>query len=317
MTATQQTRITDRPLSVPRSRTVPSTLEEHTSPRGRGSRRLIAATAAALALAGCAETPEYAGDARRHVVLEGADNFRDLGGYRTVDGRAIRWRMLYRSDDLAELTPDDLATLGTLGIRVVCNLRSGDEGVADRLPEQNPPLLLDLPIGTGELAPSRVRGRILSGDVDGDQLERLLTAEYRAFVTHFSRQYAAMFARLAAPDQLPTLVHCTRGKDRTGFAAAIVLLALGVPHETVIEDYMLTNLFTASDIRWTVALAFVGSLFRVTPGELRPLLEARPEYLEAAFAAATERYGSIEGYLRDGLGVTDELRDRLRTALLE
>jgi protein-tyrosine phosphatase len=277
----------------------------------------MAVFAAVLVLAGCAETPEYDGDARRRVVLEGADNFRDLGGYRTADGRSVRWRMLYRSDDLAELTPDDLTTLGKLGIRVVCNLRTGDEGVADRLPQENPPLLLDLPIGTGELAPSRIRRLILGGDVDSDQLGRLLTAEYRAFVTHFSQQYAAMFARLAAPDQLPTLVHCTRGKDRTGFAAAIVLLALGVPHETVVEDYLLTNVFTASDIRWTVALAFVGSLFRVTPGEILPLLEARPEYLEAAFAAATERHGSLEAYLRDGLGVTDELRGRLQTALLE
>jgi protein-tyrosine phosphatase len=275
---------------------------------------VLAGTAAA-----CAPGPPELDDARRHVVLDGAINFRDLGGYRTGDGRTVRWGQVYRSDDLAGLSAADLATLRRLDVKVICNLQTDIEhaAAAERPPGSMWPEVLYLPVGTGRLTPADIRARILGGTVEGDELAVLLTDEYRAFVTDFSPTFGAMLGRLADPHQLPTVVHCTQGKDRTGFAAAIVLLTLGVPRATVLEDYLLTNDFRAWDTRWTLALAFVGSRFRVTPAELRPLLEARREYLLAALATIDERYGSFEVYLRDGLGVAPTVREELRRTLLD
>jgi protein-tyrosine phosphatase len=107
------------------------------------------------------------------------------------------------------------------------------------------------------------------------------------------------------------------GKDRTGLAVAFVLRTLGVPKETIIEDYLLSNQFLQNKIYWYSFLGSMGSLFRVPPSEIRPLLEVRREYLEAAFAAIDERYGSFEAYLHKGIGLDDDTIERLRIALLE
>ena len=116
---------------------------------------------------------------------------------------------------------------------------------------------------------------------------------------------------------MPAVFHCTEGKDRTGFAAAVVLLAVGVPFETVLQDYLLTNQRTARARRWNALRVFVGTLFRVKPHQMKDLLEARPEYLEAAVSAMKHSFGSVEGYLREGLGVDEESRKSLRAVLLE
>jgi len=128
---------------------------------------------------------------------------------------------------------------------------------------------------------------------------------------------AANLRDLGDPANLPTLFHCTAGKDRTGFAAALVLLALDVPREAAMRDYLLTNDFTRAKMQrllWTIRFA---TLFRADPEDLRPLFEARESYLSTAFAAIDETVGGIDAYLRDALGVDDALRARLRANLLE
>jgi protein-tyrosine phosphatase len=158
-----------------------------------------------------------------------------------------------------------------------------------------------------------IRERALGGVDFG----AMLIEGNRAFATRFNPQYAAMFDRIAIPANLPTLVHCTGGKDRTGFAAAIVLRALGVPEETVFEDYLLTNVYTANEIERNLMLLRVYLFFRTKPEAIRPLLGVRRDYLEAAFDTIDERYGSLEAYLREGLGVSDEELAQMRAQLLE
>jgi len=187
----------------------------------------------------------------------------------------------------------------------------------DRLPQDNPPQVLYLPVGFNPMDPALLRRIILRGSIEDGAFSGLLKAANRAYVTDFRAEFGSFMSILADPNRLPAVFHCTEGKDRTGFAAAIVLLSVGVPIETVLRDYLFTNQRTLKSRRWKALRVFVATLFRVTPNQMDPLLEARREYLEAAFDTMKNQYGSIDGYLREGLGVNDERRAALRAALVE
>jgi protein-tyrosine phosphatase len=256
---------------------------------------------------------------RRHVPLEGAHNFRDVGGYQTEDGRRVRWGLFYRSDDLSALTDADLAQLHGLGLKLVCDFRSPEEKAEepDRLPAERTPELVELPIFDESFSPVAFREKITSGTLGDTDLRRMLVEGNRMFATRYAPQYAAMFERLTQPDQLPALVHCTAGKDRTGFAAAVLLRTLGVPLETVYEDFLLTNHYTAREIERTLWIIRLVSMFRTDPEQVRPVLGVERAYLEAAFGAVDERYGSFDAYRRDALGLDDAETAAFRGLALE
>jgi len=257
--------------------------------------------------------------ARRHVVLDGAFNFRDLGGYATEDGRSVRWGRIFRSDQLADLSDGDLEVLSELGIRLVCDFRSPDERAEqpDRLPANDPPAVAELGIYDDSFDPNAIREAIVSGELDDVDFGQLLVDGNRTFVVRFSPQFASMFERLAQPENLPALVHCTAGKDRAGFASAIILRALGVPEETVFEDFLLTNHYTADRIERRLLMIRAASLFRADPEKVRPLLGVERAYLRAAFDEIEARYGCFNRYLREALGVGDRELASLRANLLE
>jgi protein-tyrosine phosphatase len=256
-------------------------------------------------------------EAHRRLPLDGAHNFRDLGGYRASDGRSLRWGVLYRSDALSDLSDDDLVYLNRLDLRRVVDFRSPQERERerDRLPPGAEVTLA--PIVGDALDPRELEALLLSGDASGEEVADLLVAANRAFVTDFADVYSDFLRGLAEADGLPVLFHCTAGKDRAGFAAAVTLLALGVPRKTVMRDYLLTNGYSEDHTRSVLRLIRLASLFRTEPDDVRPLFEARPEYLEAAFATIDAKYGSDDAYLREGLGIDDALRARLRRNLLE
>ncbi|MBY0401730.1 tyrosine-protein phosphatase, partial [Myxococcota bacterium] len=133
--------------------------------------------------------PDYV--RQRHVLLEGAPNFRDLGGYATSDGRKVRWGQFYRSDDLGSLTDADVKKLGELGLKLVCDFRSPAEKEAepDRLPAENPPAVADLAIGAESFMVKDLRERIGSGDLEGLDLRGMMIEGNRQFATTYSPQY--------------------------------------------------------------------------------------------------------------------------------
>lgn len=256
---------------------------------------------------------------RRHVALEGARNFRDLGGYATEDGRRVRWGLFYRADSLGELTDADLARIHALGIQLVCDFRSAEEKAEepDRLPAADPPELVELPILDDSFSPSAFREKITSGELGDLDLRQMLIEGNRLFATRYAPVYAAMFERLTQRESLPAVVHCTAGKDRTGFAAAVVLRTLGVPEETVYEDFLLTNHYTADEIERTLWIIRFASLFRTDPEQVRPVLGVERAYLEAAFEAIQEGYGSFDAYRREALGLDDAETAAFRQLALE
>jgi protein-tyrosine phosphatase len=248
---------------------------------------------------------------QRRAPLVGATNFRDLGGYETADGRTVKWRQLYRSNSLAALTDEDLEHVAGLNIRLICDLRRDEESIEapTRLPATNAPTILQLPIGP-QRKDSKLYEYLWSGDATEAQMRDVMQGIYREFAIKFAPQYAEFMRRVARADQLPLLFHCAAGKDRTGFAAALILETLGVPRETILEDYALTNDYLHRSISDKFPNLKSPELFHT-------MMAANPDYLLASFEAVDEAFGSFDGYLTDGLGVTAQTREDLRTLLLD
>jgi protein-tyrosine phosphatase len=236
---------------------------------------------------------------------------------------------LYRSNDLSGLTGADLEYLAKVGIKLVCDFRSERERIEapDREflpagspqlgPEYDPPRWLNLAVEQIGLDPEVVREQIRTGGMSALATRRLMRRAYRSFVTEYADQWAQLFRRISSADNLPTVVHCTAGKDRTGFASALILLSLGVPEKTVFEDYLLTNRYRADFHNWVLRWISLYSLFRTDPDDLVPLLEARREYLQESLDAIREKYGTVDEYLSTALDVTPSMREQIRANLLE
>ena len=259
----------------------------------------------------------------RHVPLAGQPNFRDLGGYAAGDGRRIRWGAVYRSGELSQLSDADVGKLGQLGIRTVVDLRSPEEVSArgeGRLPSGAQ--LLPLPITSSDMF-AKLIPMFLKGDFSQvppdllDQVNRMLVSE-------FTEQYAGLLRALSEPANRPLVFHCTQGKDRAGFGAAMVLSALGVPWETVLEDYLLSNHFRKEEndkmlgmIRGFAANHGGPEGEEVAFSRVEGLLYVKEQSLQAAHAEIIERHGSVEVFLTEGLGCSVEGLAQLRDELLE
>jgi protein-tyrosine phosphatase len=302
-----------------------------TTARASRRARAVLACLAVIAAQGCdrgappeiraipSALPESSRDASRLLPLDGAHNARDLGGYAAADGRRVRWGVAYRSDALGSLSDEDVSYLARLGVREVVDFRSDAERERepDRLPPSPAPRVVLRPIFGEALDPAVLRERLLSGQARAAEMSEMLVAGNRAFVNDFATVYGGFLRDLADDGNVPVLFHCTAGKDRAGFAAAALLLALGVPRDTVMKDYLLTNGFSQAATDHMLTVLRVASFFRTNPDDARPLFEARREYLQAAFDAIDSRYGSDAAYLRDGLGLDDATQSRLRANLLE
>lgn len=258
----------------------------------------------------------------RQVTLEGQPNFRDIGGYRTADGRSVKWGLLYRSGALDHLTDADLETVRARRIVKIIDLRANSEvdKARDRIPAGARSLRLPVWPKTNLKALSKA---LNGSDVSGITETALCDAN-RDFIRHFAGAYADLLKQIADPANRPALWHCTLGKDRAGLGTAIVLLVLGVAEEVIMEDYLLSNAYRAremqrelSDFKKRQPAGRDELVARRDARVFQALLEARREYLQAAFDEMVREYGSIEAYLHDGLGVTQEQRKKLQDQLLE
>ncbi|GAB3079772.1 tyrosine-protein phosphatase [Micromonospora schwarzwaldensis] len=261
----------------------------------------------------------------RDWELVGAPNARDLGGLPTTDGRRVRAGRLVRTAALGRLTDEDLPVLGKLGVACVVDLRAAQEqevAPPDRL--VGAPRMVHLPVYDAAHPVFTYVSAVLQGhDLDAyaelarEGMPGAMTAIYRWFVTgEPARAGFGAAVRLAAEAaNLPLLFHCSAGKDRTGWLSVVLLTALGVPEPAIRADYLRHNELTES-LREVLLSAMTRRRPELDPAVARPLLEVRPEYLDAAYDEVRRVHGSFEAYLRDGLGVTDEVRAELRAGLL-
>src|SRR3954447_14439180 len=173
----------------------------------------------------------------RHLGLQGASNFRDLGGYASSDGRHVRWRQLFRSNHLGQLTESDIATVRKLGVRTAFDFRGRDERMTGLCAVD------EITVHSVPIEPSVVpalRARVVAGRLTADDALDLMRESYRNYVRSHTPRFRVLFDHLLQ-DQAPLVIHCTAGKDRTGLACALMLHALDVPNDVILEDYLFTN----------------------------------------------------------------------------
>jgi len=244
-------------------------------------------------------------DFSRSLALVGASNFRDLGGYAGADGRVVRWRRIFRSDHLAALTRQDLRVLTDLGLGRAVDFRGQAESaaLAYKLPDvRYHPLPIE-PTVVQRAKEMALAGRQMTVPV----AVQLMQDTYRAFVSDNAQQFAGLFEQLLT-DDTPLVFHCTAGKDRTGFAAALILLALGVPRAVVMQDYLLTNGLYRRPAGLTSS----------APDEvLNVIWRVQEDFLEAALQAVDRDHGGVQTYLAQRLRVDDAARRRLAELYLQ
>ena len=249
--------------------------------------------------------------AERRVVLEGATNFRDLGGYATADGRHTRWGRVFRSDAFHALTDDDVGRLADLGMRVVYDLRSERE--RDLQPnvftDDDAVRSVQLPLGSG----ADEHGGLPPVEV----LEAgagFIVELYRGMLDHSAPTFGALLSGLAEPDALPAVFHCMWGKDRTGVAAALLLSTLGVAQEDVVVDYGLTERFRrAPDVEATLARLHAAGV----PPEAAIGVAATPAWvIDTVLTDLRAAHGDIDAYLTGPAGMDVDTLAELRRLLL-
>jgi protein-tyrosine phosphatase len=250
-------------------------------------------------------------------------NFRDVGGHLAIDGRHVRTGLLYRSVDLSGVEGPALRWLASLGLRTVFDLRTAPERA--RRPSHPPAgahlVALDVLADSDQADPAAFYDLMrdpprASAELADGASERFFTATYRDFVQLPSARgaFAELYRALTQEDVRPALVHCTTGKDRTGWAVAALLTFLDVPGDAVMEEYLRSN----AEIR--AAYGSVIDDFVSRGGDRRviePLVSARPVYLESAFDEVERTYGDLDAYFRVGRGLEVETLDALAATFLE
>ncbi|MFT3821279.1 MAG: tyrosine-protein phosphatase [Rubrivivax sp.] len=244
-------------------------------------------------------------DPERRLPLDGATNFRDLGGYRGHDQRPLRWRRLFRSDHLGNLSDADRRALAQLGVKRAFDFRGVQERAAATY---DLPGLQQHSLAIEPSVAQRMTDLVQAGVVlDAAHMTELMHELYERLVDDNAARYAEWFEHLLADDS-PLVFHCTAGKDRTGVAAALLLAALGVPRPVIEHDFLLTN----QHYRRPVITSAV-----IPEDALAVLWGVRPSFLHTALETIEKRLGGLEGYLGKQMKLTPAARARLAASYLE
>lgn len=234
---------------------------------------------------------------QRLLPLQGGQNFRDLGGYRTGDGRMVRWGLLFRSGAMQHLTAKDFEYLHKLGIRTVCDLRDNNERSKAKTPwpDANMPNVI-----AGDYTLEDRGIGIPSSTVEwtAERARSIMLEQYKDMLPRFRQEYRRIFSELLAGNA-PLAFNCSAGKDRTGVASALILTALGVPRETVMQDYLLSNRYLD---RKRLMQAADGEI-KLPPDALEVFVTVDRDFLEATFRVMDAHQGGVNGYLRDEMGL--------------
>jgi protein-tyrosine phosphatase len=243
--------------------------------------------------------PALFGTPQRVITLDGASNFRDIGGYPAATGRTVAWRRIYRADSLDQLSEADLEVLTQLDLRTVHDLRhhAERERLPDRLPEGASLRAIDL-----DYNPTSVFPGLAEGEIEATAIHSGYVGLYRQFPIVYAPVVRALIADILEIDRVPLVIHCASGKDRTGFAIAIILLALGVSREVVAKDFMLSN---------DNPRKLEGRFRNLAPDALHVMQTVHQDYIQSMFQEIDDKWGSDELFLLEMIGIDEIVRKRL------
>ena len=251
----------------------------------------------------------------RKLPFTGAHNFRDLGGYKTSDGKTVKWGKVYRSDNLHSLTDEDLKYMERLNLKSVVDFRSDEERneEPDRLTPDMTPILLPIKFEPEGVTETLMRD-LTFGDLDSSNLLRDFNV---ILIKEFTEEYRDFFRHIVDNGGEPFVLHCTAGKDRAGFGSAMILTVLGVPREKIIEDYLLTNTYVSDHVESKLLETELKTFFRADSDNLRKINLVEERYIQAAFDTIDSHWGGMDQYISEGLNLTEEDINKIKDYYLE
>ena len=249
----------------------------------------------------------------RLIDLQGTVNFRDIGGFRVSETHEVAWGKIFRSGHLNKLNKKEHDYFSSLNIENVIDFRGKSmvKRFRDKVPNPKSINWIGLPIESQGLEMRKLGKKILNDDLGDFDAARILTKSYRGFISHSQAEIKAVFQAILKSENA-TLIHCTAGKDRTGFFIALILLTLGVSKETIIADFIASNSFRQRENERV--LNGVKKFTDITP--LLPLINVQLNYLEASFEVLESQFGTAENYLIKEIGITETEIEQLKKKYL-
>lgn len=248
--------------------------------------------------------------ATRNINIPGIQNFRDLGGYKASRSKKVRWGMLYRSAQIDSIAHSSFRELKNIGIKTIIDLRSDSE-LYNYPRLQNGFNVIHIPITTGNM--ENILQAIQEGKIKTDTIYRMVEKMNRELVTNYQKEYKQIFDILQDKDNYPAILHCSSGKGRTGVVSALVLASLGVNSDIIMEDYRLSNDY----FNIPKASKYAYKLPAYSQEAITTLFSAKEDFLNAAKEEIERRYGDVNTYLREGIGLNKGDINQLRGILLE
>lgn len=253
--------------------------------------------------------------------FEKLSNFRDIGGWKTNEGNLMKSGVLFRSDELSRITVNDRALLQKFNIKVICDLRTPKE--YNKKPAPLPLIkginIFNIPLHNQETHTIN-RKQLLkfffakSGGVEFREFSR---SYYHHIAFDRTSQIKEIITVLSHESNLPALIHCTAGKDRTGYISALIQLLVGIPYETVVQEYLMTNHFYETRMEKLIKVMKWLTLFQVPPGRMKLILTAQRKDLDEVHDSIIRKYGSIETYLCEICEIEQNIILKLKNLLLE
>ena len=269
----------------------------------------------------CSPEKKESEEFNRSITLSGQPNFRDLGGYKTENGKKLKTGLIYRSGTLAKLTDDDVDKIKALNIKTVVNLLDEEERQKygeDKLPEGVKNIFLPITGQNNEAA------AVLKARQTGDFSDVPVDFNYKIhalLIEDGKEAYSELFKLLTNPDNYPIVFHCSHGVHRTGTAAALILSALDVPWETVSEDYLLSNEYRKEESEKriktlnTLAENFGVNDLEQNEGNIKAFYILKAKYIDGTKTAIEKKYNSFNNYL-NSLGITEKEKNKIKTILI-
>lgn len=252
--------------------------------------------------------------AERKLIINDLANFRDLGGIKTKEGKYVVWGRFYRSDALNELLTAEFPYVEGLGLRKVFDLRSASEieKAKDNLPSNV--IYEHFPIFSNKNSGliDGLDDGLKKGNLTKAAAEELLLKMYQSFAKDDAKKFKSLLHQIMIQDDDPNVFHCTAGKDRTGYTAAMIFAILKVDRQTILDEYEMTNFYTKELIKMYAAdVEKLGYGKQLSPEVVEVIMSVNKKYLETSFEIIDKKYGGIDAYIKNQLGFSDAVREKL------